>query len=182
MTPGSAAHRVRELKWNKIKRFFGSQTSYGISGILQNLQNLIVVVICLLMFWIMITQIYHTGQAVLHAQKFRDIAGHLLYLFVMTELFRLMIHYLEEQRILLGTIIEVTIVSLLREVILEGALTIAWDRLLSVCALILTLTATLMIHHRLEKGRGKLGQITIDRPGPDEPGQTSGPAAGPRDS
>jgi len=161
MTGPRFLHEERMMKLNKLKRFFGSQTSYGISGILQNLQNVIVVVICLLMFWIMITQIYHTGEAVLQAQKFRDIAGHLMYLFVMTELFRLMIHYLEEQRILLGTIIEVTIVSLLREIILDGALNIPWDRLLTVCVLILTLTATLVVHNYLEKGRAKLGQITI---------------------
>lgn len=151
----------RMMKLNKLKRFFGSQTSYGISGILQNLQNLIVVVVCLLMFWIMISQIMRTGEAVLESKSFRDIAGHLMFLFVMIELFRLMIHYLEEQRILLGTIIEVTIVSLLREVILDGVLVISWDRLLSVCALILTLTITLVVHHLLEKGRAKLGQITI---------------------
>jgi len=137
------------MKLNKLKRFFGSQTSYGISGILQNLQNLIVVVICLLMFWIMITQIVRTGEAVLEAKSFRDIAGHLMYLFVMTELFRLMIHYLEEQHILLGTIIEVTIVSLLREVILDGVLSISCELLLAVVALILTLTAILVVLHRL---------------------------------
>lgn len=161
MIPQGASPDDRRMKLNKLKRFFGSQTSYGVSGILQNLQNLIVVVICLLLFWIMITQIVRTGEAVLEAKSFRDIAGHLMYLFVMTELFRLMIHYLEEQRILLGTIIEVTIVSLLREIILDGVLAISWDRLLAVCALILTLTATLVVHHRLEKGRAKLGQITI---------------------
>lgn len=171
----SISRQERSLRLQRIKRFFGSQTSYGISGILQNLQNLIVVGICLIMFWIMITQIYHTGQAVLHAQKFRDIAGHLMYLFVMTELFRLMIHYLEEQRILLGTIIEVTIVSLLREVILEGALTISWDRMLALCALILTLTGTLIIHHRLEKGRTKLGQITVAEVDQSEAQQAGGP-------
>jgi uncharacterized membrane protein (DUF373 family) len=81
----------------------------------------------------------------------------------MIELFRLMIYYLEEQRILLGTIIEVTIVSMLREVILEGVLNVDWERILALCGLILTLSATWAINHHLEKGRAKLEQITLPR-------------------
>ena len=37
-------------KIGKFRRFFGSQTSAGMAGILQNLQNLIVIAVCLLMF------------------------------------------------------------------------------------------------------------------------------------
>jgi len=151
------------MKFIKFRRFFGSQTSLGMSGILQNLQNLIVIVLCLLMFWIMLVQIYQTSLETLQAKNFRTIAGHLIYLFVLIELFRLMIFYLEEQRILLGTIIEVAIVSLLREVILEGVLTINWERILALCGLILTLAATWAIYHYLEKGRAKLQQITLQK-------------------
>jgi uncharacterized membrane protein (DUF373 family) len=152
------------MKLAKLRRFFGSQTSVGISGILQNLQNLIVVAVCLLMFFIMSVQIYQTCLEIFQVRNFRTIAGNLIYIFVLIELFRLMIYYLEEQRILLGTIIEVAIVSMLREIILEGVLTISWDRVLAVCALILTLAATLALHAHLEKGRGKLQQITIPKP------------------
>lgn len=150
----------------KMRRFWGSQTSVGIAGILQNLQNIIVVFVCLLMFWIMLVQIYQASLETLEAKNFRTIAGHLIYVFVLIELFRLMIHYLEEQRILLGSIIEVAIVSMLREVILEGVLTISWDKVLALCGLILVLTSTLALHHYLEKGRAKLQQITISRPEP----------------
>ncbi len=152
------------MKLIKFRRFFGSQTSVGIAGILQNLQNVIVVAVCLLMFWLMLVQIYQTSLETLQVKNFRTIAGHLIYIFVLIELFRLMIYYLEEQRILLGSIIEVAIVSMLREVILEGVLTIDWPRVLVLCALILTLAATLALHSHLEKGRKKLEQITLPRP------------------
>jgi|UniRef100_A0A7V6A3D4 uncharacterized membrane protein (DUF373 family) len=151
------------MKLIKFRRFFGSQTSTGMSGILQNLQNLIVIALCLLMFWIMLVQIYQTSLETLEIRNFRAIAGHLIYLFVMIELFRLMIFYLEEQRILLGTIIEVSIVSMLREVILEGVLAISWERILALCGLILTLAGTWAIYHHLEKGRAKLHQITLQQ-------------------
>jgi uncharacterized membrane protein (DUF373 family) len=157
------------MKLIKLRRFFGSQTSVGMSGILQNMQNLIVVIVCLLMFWIMLVQIYQTSLETMQTKNFRTIAGHLIYLFVLIELFRLMIYYLEEQRILLGSIIEVAIISMLREVILEGVLTISWERVLAVCGLILTLAATLALHYHLEKGRIKLQQITIQRPDSESP-------------
>ncbi|MFW6127397.1 MAG: phosphate-starvation-inducible PsiE family protein [Thermodesulfobacteriota bacterium] len=153
-------------KLKKFRRFFGSQTSFGISGVLQNLQNLIVVVVCLLMFWIMLVEIYQTSLVTLRAKNFQAIAGHLIYIFVLVELFRLMIYYLEEQRILLGSIVEVTIVSVLREVILEGALNISWEQIMGLCGLILTLTLTLALNHYKEKGRAKLQQITVPEPRP----------------
>lgn len=94
-------------------------------------------------------------------KNFRDIAGHLIYIFVLVELFRLLIYYLEEQRILLSTIVEVTIVSMLREVILEGILTISWERVLALSGFLLTLAAIMFVHHTMEKDRPKLEQITL---------------------
>lgn len=128
---------------------------------MQNMQNIIVAVVCLLMFWIMIVEIYRTSLTIFNVKNFKEIAAHLIYIFVLIELFRLMIHYLEEQHIMIGSIIEVAIVSLLREVILEGSLSISWERLLGVCGLILTLTITLLISHKIDAEREKLEQITV---------------------
>ncbi len=147
----------------KFPHFWGSQTSIGISGLLQKMQNVIVVGLCLLIFWIMLVQIYQTSLETLGRKNFRDIAGHLIYIFVLVELFRLLIYYLEEQRILLSTIVEVTIVSMLREVILEGILTISWERVLALCGLLLTLGAIMFVHHAMVKDRPRLEQITIKK-------------------
>jgi uncharacterized membrane protein (DUF373 family) len=154
------------MQVGKFRRFLGSQTSVGISGILQNMQNVIVAIVCLLMFWLMLVQIYQTSLETMQARNFRTIAAHLIYIFVLIELFRLMIHYLEEQCIHLGTIVEVAIISMLREVILEGILTISWERVLALCGLILTLTVLLGLNSYLERGRVRLEQITIPKPEP----------------
>lgn len=155
------------MKFKKFRQFLGSQTSVGMAGILQNLQNVIVAIICLMLFVIMLSQIYWTSLEVFKVKNFRDIAANLIYIFVLIELFRLMIYYLEEQRIRLGTIIEVAIVSILREIIMEGIIVLTWDRILAVCALLLTLTLALLINFRLEEGVEKLQQITLTRPGQD---------------
>ncbi len=149
------------MQFGKLRKFLGSQTSVGLSGILQNLQNVIVAIICLMLFIIMISQLYWTSLEVFKVKNFRDIAANLIYVFVLIELFRLMIFYLEEQRIRLGTIIEVAIVSILREIIMEGIMVLTWDRILAVCALILTLTLSLIVNYRLEEGMEKLQQITV---------------------
>ena len=52
---------------------------------------------------------------------------------------RLLLIYLEEHRISIATMVEVGIVSTLREVILRGALHIDWQVLLVVSAFLLTL-------------------------------------------
>lgn len=153
------------MRFKKFRQFLGSQTSVGMAGILQNLQNVIVAVICLMLFVIMISQIYWTSLEVFKVKNFRDIAANLIYIFVLIELFRLMIYYLEEQRIRLGTIIEVAIVSVLREIIMEGIIVLSWDRILVSCALLLTLTFALLINYRLEEGIEKLEQITLEKPG-----------------
>lgn len=149
------------MQFKELRKFLGSQTSVGLAGILQNLQNVIVAIICLMLFIIMISQLYWTSLEVFKVKNFRDIAANLIYIFVLIELFRLMIFYLEEQRIRLGTIIEVAIVSILREIIMEGIMVLTWDRILATCALILTLTLGLIVNYRLEEGVEKLQQITV---------------------
>lgn len=62
----------------------------------------------------------------------------------MVELFRLLIIYLQEQRISIGVAVEVSIVSVLREVIIREVLEIPWQQILAVCAFLLVLAALLL--------------------------------------
>ncbi len=158
----------------KPRYYWGSQTSVGIAGLLQNMQNIIVVGLCLLIFWIMLVQIYQTSLETLGQKNFRDIAGHLIYIFVLVELFRLLIYYLEEQRIHLSTIVEVTIVSVLREVIMEGILTVSWEKVVALCGLLLTLGAIMYVHHQMVKDRPRLEQITLPLSRSHQPGEGGG--------
>ena len=65
--------------------------------------------------------------------------GDILFILVLLEVFRLLVLYLEEHRVSVSTMVEVGIVSTLREVILRGALHIEWQVLLVLCAFLLTL-------------------------------------------
>ena len=64
--------------------------------------------------------------------------GDILFILVLLEVFRLLVIYLEEHRVSVASMVEVGIVSTLREVILIGPLQIYWV-LLVLCAFLTTL-------------------------------------------
>jgi uncharacterized membrane protein (DUF373 family) len=88
-------------------------------------------------------KLFHLGQLLLGGTDFALVVGDILFILVLLELFRLLLLYLEEHRVAVATMVEVGIVSTLREVIVRGALHIEWQQLLVVCALILALGVVL---------------------------------------
>src|SRR5258708_1272693 len=102
-------------------------------------QDAIVVGLCMMLFVAMGIKLFHLGQFLIRGTDFSSVLGDILFILVLLELFRLLLIYLEEHRVSVGTMVEVGIVSTLREVILRGALHIEWQQLLVVCAFIITL-------------------------------------------
>jgi uncharacterized membrane protein (DUF373 family) len=110
---------------------------------LERTQDVIVLGLCLMLFLAMAIKLFHLGQLMLAGTDFSLVIGEILFLLVLLELFRLLVIYLEEHRVSVSTMVEVGIVSTLREVILRGALHVEWPQLLVVCAFILTLGVVL---------------------------------------
>src|SRR3979490_2346216 len=106
---------------------------------LELIQDVIVLGLCAMLFLAMGIKLFHLGQRMLRGTDFSLVVGDILFILVLLELFRLLVIYLEEHRVSVSTMVEVGIVSTLREVILRGALHIEWQQLLVVCAFILTL-------------------------------------------
>jgi uncharacterized membrane protein (DUF373 family) len=107
------------------------------------IQDVIVLGLCAMLFVAMGIKLVHLGQRMLTGTDFSLVIGDILFLLVLLELFRLLLIYLEEHRVSVPTMVEVGIVSTLREVILRGALHVEWQQLLVVCAFILTLGTVL---------------------------------------
>jgi uncharacterized membrane protein (DUF373 family) len=61
------------------------------------------------------------------------------------ELFRLLIIYLKEQRISIGVAVEVSIVSVLREVFVNGVLETGSTQVLATCAFLLVLGVLMVL-------------------------------------
>jgi uncharacterized membrane protein (DUF373 family) len=108
-------------------------------------QDVIVMLLCVSLFCTMAIQLWGMFAALLHPVDFRKSTADILFLLILVELFRLLVIYLEEHSISVGVAVEVSIVSVLREVIVHGALEITWVQILSICGLLFILGALLMV-------------------------------------
>ncbi len=107
--------------------------------------DLIVISLCFGLFTVMVMQLWEIFHAILHAVDYQQVTAKMLFILILVELFRLLMVYLQEHSIAVGVAVEVTIVSLLREVIVHGALEISWIKVASICALLIILGVLLLV-------------------------------------
>ena len=106
-------------------------------------QDFLVLALCVILFAAMTTKLINLFRLTFAGTDFSLVLGDILFILVLLELFRLLLIYLEEHRVSVGTMVEVGIVSTLREVILRGALRIPWEQLIVICAFLATLAIVL---------------------------------------
>src|SRR4026209_717825 len=87
---------------------------------LELIQDIIVIGLCSILFVAMAVKLYHLGQRMFRGTDFSLVVADILFILVLVELFRLLLIYLEEHLMAAATMVEVGIVSTLREVILRG--------------------------------------------------------------
>src|SRR5581483_4548323 len=102
-------------------------------------QDIIVLGLCLVLFAVMLIKLAHLGYGLQSGLDFSRAMSDILFILVLMELFRLLLIYLEHHHVSVSTMVEVGIVSSLREVILKGPLEVNWQQLLVLCGFILTL-------------------------------------------
>jgi uncharacterized membrane protein (DUF373 family) len=110
---------------------------------LELVQDIIVLGVCAALFIAMLIKLFHLGQVLICDTDFSAVIADILFILVLIELYRLLIIYLDEHHVSVSTMVEVGIVSTLREVILKGALDVDWKQMLVLCAFILTLALVL---------------------------------------
>jgi uncharacterized membrane protein (DUF373 family) len=112
---------------------------------LETVQDLIIISLCIGLFSVMTIQLRAMFYSLLPPLDFKAVTSDILFLLILVELFRLLIIYLQEQRVSIGVAVEVSIVSVLREVIVRGVLEAHWSQILSACAFLLVMGALLII-------------------------------------
>ncbi|MBI4780368.1 MAG: phosphate-starvation-inducible PsiE family protein [Oscillatoriophycideae cyanobacterium NC_groundwater_1537_Pr4_S-0.65um_50_18] len=112
---------------------------------LETVQDLIIISLCIGLFSFMVIQLREMFLSLLPPLDFPAVTADILFLLVLVELFRLLIIYLQEQRISIGVAVEVAIVSILREVIVRGVLEAPSSQILSACAFLLVLGMLLVV-------------------------------------
>ncbi|AFZ20598.1 phosphate-starvation-inducible PsiE family protein [Allocoleopsis franciscana] len=113
--------------------------------ILETIQDLFVVSLCIALFALMAIQLREMFFELLPPLDFPGVTSDILFLLILVELFRLLIIYLQEQRVSIGVAVEVSIVSVLREVIVRGVLETSWIQILAACAFLLVMAALLVV-------------------------------------
>ena len=127
---------------HKIKFLFEQDT---IVRNLERFQNFIVISLCLGLNFVMLIRLGEMFLSLLEPLNFQAITSDILFILILVELFRLLIVYLQEQRISIGSAVEVSLVSALREILLEGVVEIPLDKLLGICAFLIVLGGLLFL-------------------------------------
>lgn len=131
-------------KTTPTSRWFFSWLDRSVQ-VLEAVQDLIVISLCIGLFSFMVLQLREMFLSLLPPLDFQVVTADILFLLILVELFRLLIIYLQEQRVSIGVAVEVSIVSVLREVIVRGVLETPSSQVLSACAFLLVLGALLVI-------------------------------------
>lgn len=113
--------------------------------VLETVQDLFVISLCIALFALMAIQLREMFFELLPPLDFQAVTSDILFLLILVELFRLLIIYLQEQRVSIGVAVEVAIVSVLREVIVRGVLETSWIQILAACAFLLVMGTLLVV-------------------------------------
>ncbi len=119
--------------------------SDSVIRLLETVQDFIVICLCIGLFSFMLLQLQDMVMSLLPPFDFQPVTSDILSILILVELFRLLIIYLQEHRVSIGVAVEVSIVSVLREIIVRGVLETAWPQVLVACMFLLVLGALLVI-------------------------------------
>ncbi len=119
--------------------------NYQVIRLLETVQDLIVICLCVGLFSFMMLQLREMVLSLLPPLQFQVVTSDILFLLILVELFRLLIIYLQEHRVSIGVAVEVSIVSVLREIIVRGVLETPWVQVLVACVFLVVLGTLLVI-------------------------------------
>jgi uncharacterized membrane protein (DUF373 family) len=117
--------------------------------VLELVQDSIAICLCIALFCVMALKMKEIFSSLIYDLRFHEITADMLFILILVELFRLLIIYLQEQRVSISVSVEITIVSVLREVIVKGILEIEWKQVMVTCAFLLVMAVLMIVRTRL---------------------------------
>ncbi|MCU0538160.1 MAG: phosphate-starvation-inducible PsiE family protein [Hydrococcus sp. Prado102] len=130
-----------------------SSKRFGLLRLFRNLDNVqdwLVFLLCIVLIIEMVLLVVQIFMSLQINPDFKQITSDSLFIFILVELFRLLAVYLEKHHISIVVAVEVTVVSVLREVIVEGLLHMNWVQVLVICAFLLAASVLLFIGAKIE--------------------------------
>jgi uncharacterized membrane protein (DUF373 family) len=121
---------------------------------LENLQDVIVLLLLVLLLVLSLQALWRLARlALIEATPPNQLLSEIMFVLILTEVYRLLIFYLHEHRISVALTVEVALVSTLREVILKGAHEFDWLRLSSLSLLLAVLGGLLAMERWTGRSR-----------------------------
>ena len=117
---------------------------------LDQLQDLVVLACGGILVLKMMLILVDTFLALHAGLDFKTVASQSLFLLILVELFRLLAVYLEHHRIYVGIAVEVAVVSILREIIVEGLIRMDGIHIFAICSFLLVLGGLMFVSHKVE--------------------------------
>src|SRR6201999_1233670 len=94
------------------------------------LQDVIATLLIVLLFVLSLQAQWRLARmAISGAGAMTELLSEIVFILILMEVYRLMIYYLREHRVSVALMVEVALVSLLRELMLKGAYEFEWPRL-----------------------------------------------------
>jgi uncharacterized membrane protein (DUF373 family) len=126
---------------------------------LENLQDVIIFLLLLLLLVLSVQALWHlTRMALFDGAGTTAVLSEIVFILILTEVYRLLIFYLREHRISVALTVEVVLVSTLREVMLKGAHEFDWPRLLALCLLLVVLGGLLAMERWMRRRRNEVSE------------------------
>lgn len=108
--------------------------------LLESIQDVIVIGLVLVLFALMTRTLWRIAQDVMAPQlDFRFIISEVLFMLVMVELVRLLVVYLRDHHVAVDFMVELGIVSTLREVVLRGVVELQWQEIIALALFLVAL-------------------------------------------
>jgi uncharacterized membrane protein (DUF373 family) len=97
-------------------------------------------------------------MALVEAAPTNQLLSEIIFVLILMEVYRLLIFYLREHRISVALMVEVALVSILREVMLKGAHEYDWPRLLGLSLLLVVLGGPLALERWTGRRRNEVSE------------------------
>ena len=134
----------------KTSSFEGRFSLKGMFRSLDQLQDLVVFGCGIALVFKMMLVLVDTFIGLSAGMDIKHITAQSLFLLILVELFRLLAVYLKHHRIYVGIAVEVAVVSVLREIIVEGLIHMDAINVFAICTFLFVLGALMFVSYKVE--------------------------------
>ncbi len=127
---------------------------------LETLQDVIATLLILLLFVLSLQALWRLARMAINgAAPMTELLSEIVFILILIEVYRMMIYYLHQHRVSVTLMVEVALVSILRELMLKGAYEFEWPRLIALSLMLGVLGGLLAMNRRTGMRRDEVSEV-----------------------